>query len=64
MCYDKTDYRIIRYPEKEKWKYQRYDGRIYMRRRDRDVTELKEIIHILDSGQGFAPWLVESESHT
>ena len=51
MCYDKTDYRIIRYPEKEKWKYQRYDGRIYMRRRDREVTELNEIIHILDSGK-------------
>ena len=51
MCYDKTDYRIIRYPEKKKWKYQRCDGRIYMRRRDREVTELNEIIHILDSGK-------------
>ena len=44
MCYDKTDYRIIRYPEKKKWKYQRCDGRIYMRRRDREVTELNEIM--------------------
>ena len=51
MCYDKTDYGIIRYPEKKNGNIRGAMGGLYMRRRDREVTELNEIIHILDSGK-------------